>query len=152
VASIVMAFRGMGPKITNGSADLSDFAYSWCNNASVLFLDNPAGVGFSYGARNGTDNKHTDLSARIDSMNFIMQFFADWPELKPNPLFIAGWSYGGVFAPNLAYAIHLHNQEQEMLGSINMTLNLKGMIIANGATKWEYTPLIPPVDMLLAYG
>ena len=96
--------------ITDGTELLHYWPHSWCKNASVLFLDNPAGVGFSYGATS-RDISHSDVSSTIDSINFIKQFFADWPERLDNPLFIAGWSYGGVFAPYHAWAIHQHNQE-----------------------------------------
>ena len=57
------------------------------------------------------DMTHNDVSATRDSLSFIKQFYADWPELLKNPLFISGWSYGGVFAPYLTWEIHSYNQE-----------------------------------------
>jgi carboxypeptidase C (cathepsin A) len=38
-------------------------------------------------------------------------FFEDWPEIRGNQLYIAGISYGGIYAPHLAYEIHTFNQE-----------------------------------------
>jgi len=143
VASIIMAFIGQFPVITHGTQELFLYPYTWNTNASVLFLDNPAGVGFSYG-KTDQDLTHTDEDSARDAFTFFKQWAADWPELRNNSLYIAGWSYGGVFAPYLTYAIHNYNAELQMYGG--QPFNLKGMIIANGGTDWNYTPDPPPVD------
>ena len=39
-------------------------------------------------------------------MAFDSLFFEAWPEMKSRPVFIAGHSYGGVYAPYLAWQIH----------------------------------------------
>jgi carboxypeptidase C (cathepsin A) len=61
-SSIINIFFGLGPVYSDrGSGELQDWAYSWCNNASVMFIDNPAGVGYSYAGRK-VDWHHSDNS------------------------------------------------------------------------------------------
>ena len=52
----------------------------------------------------------------------MKKFYEYWPELKRNPLYVAGISYGGIYAPRLAYAIHTELKD----------INLRGIINANG--------------------
>jgi len=113
-ASIIMAFIGMGPFITQGTQELYPYPYSWNTNASVLYLDNTAGVGFSYG-QTDRDLTHSDEDAARDAFSFFKQWSEDWPELRNNPLYIAGWSYGGIYAPSLALKIHSYNSELLMV-------------------------------------
>ena len=84
-------------------------------------------------------------------MSFIKQFYADWPELLSNPLFIAGGSYGGIYAPNLAWAIHSHNQELNLTNATHespkLPFNLKGFIVCNGATDWRKDPHVSAMDL-----
>jgi carboxypeptidase C (cathepsin A) len=82
--------------------------FTWTTNASLLFLDNPAGVGFSF-AGTPQDLHNNDLSTSKDNFFFMEQFYQDWPELLSNPLYIGGNSYGGIYAPFLAYQLHSHN-------------------------------------------
>ena len=80
----------------------------------------------------------------------MLTFYQYAPKLTSNPLYIYGISYGGVFAPTLAYAIHLHNQEVAM----NLTqphINLKGFIIANGATDYDTDPYISTWEIANAF-
>jgi cathepsin A (carboxypeptidase C) len=48
-ASIFLNFVGMGPYVTyDGSSNLSPWPFSWNRRANLLFIDNPAGVGYSF--------------------------------------------------------------------------------------------------------
>lgn len=94
-------FFGLGPF----SMDHQVNAHSLTNESSVLYIDNPAGTGYSYAGRD-IDYYQTDLQASIDAMTFIKLFFEHWPDMKQRPVFIAGHSYGGVYAPYLAWQIH----------------------------------------------
>lgn len=73
-ASITLAFRGLGTlmsgKTEEGLFNLTPFNNSWCSNASLIFLDNPAGVGFSYAERK-IDDFHNDLSFEKDGLAFM---------------------------------------------------------------------------------
>lgn len=66
--------------------------FSWTEAAHVLWLDQPAGVGFSYGAE--TDTGEEMVSE--DAYYFLQAFFQTHPEYVNSPLYIIGESYAGV--------------------------------------------------------
>ena len=66
--------------------------HSWTEAAHVLWLDQPAGVGFSYGSE--TDSGEAMVSE--DAYYFFQAFFQTHPEYAKSPLYIFGESYAGV--------------------------------------------------------
>jgi len=50
--------------------------FSWNNNANVLWLDQPAGVGFSY----GTENDDNEEMIAEDAYYFVQSFLQSHPE------------------------------------------------------------------------
>jgi carboxypeptidase C (cathepsin A) len=65
--------------------------HSWTEAAHVLWLDQPAGVGFSYG---DADDSNEQMVAE-DAYWFLQAFFKTYPEYHANPLYIIGESYAG---------------------------------------------------------
>lgn len=110
-----------------GALHTVDNPYSWTSNATVLWIDQPTGVGFSYG--DAGDYDHDELGVRQDVYTFLIEFFTAHPEYASLPLYIFGESYGGHYAPNVAYAILKGNEK-----SIGLKLNLQGMAVGNGLT------------------
>jgi len=82
--------------------------FSWSSRANVLYIESPAHVGFSIGGAN--DWNFTDMTQSIDLFASVQYFFTQFPEFLPNPLWITGESYAGVYGPYLAWQIHLSNQ------------------------------------------
>jgi cathepsin A (carboxypeptidase C) len=75
----------------------NDFA--WNNNASVLFLDQPAGVGLSSRAK-GSPVPAFDYGGAQDFQTFLNIFFQDvFPDRARLPIHIAAESYGGHYGP-----------------------------------------------------
>lgn len=74
-----------GPcRITNDSMSVTLNPYSWNNEANVLYIDQPIGVGFSYG-----DLKvGTSEAAAADVWSFLQIFLADkrFSHLQKNKL------------------------------------------------------------------
>ena len=69
-----------------------------CNTlADVLYLESPVGVGYSYSTENRTLN-HTDDTTTRMNLIALQDFFRKFPQFKGNPFYIAGESYGGVYA------------------------------------------------------
>jgi hypothetical protein len=67
--------------------------HSWTESAHVLWLDQPANVGYSY----GQDNDTNEEMISEDAYYFLQAFFQseEGEKYKDAPLFIVGESYGG---------------------------------------------------------
>lgn len=57
----------------------------------MLFIEAPAGVGFSY-ADFPSGLVHNDTSTAQDNLNALIYFFANFPEYAQNELYISGES------------------------------------------------------------
>ena len=101
--------------------------YSWSTNATMIWLDQPAGVGFSYGLENDKD----EAGAALDAYDFLQAFFKAHASLQKNEFFIVGESYGGHYTPALSYAVSQGNLHPAP-GAIK--INLKGFGVGNGLT------------------
>ena len=76
--------------------------YSWNNNASVIFLDQPINVGYSY----GDDSVSDTVAASKDVYALLVLFFKQFPEYKHLDFHIAGESYAGHYIPVFASGRH----------------------------------------------
>ncbi|CAL9083454.1 unnamed protein product [Musa textilis] len=102
----------------------------------MIFLDSPAGSGFSFsrhaegydaGDRSTVQTcSYLSLKACVLPLIFFSQWFIDHPKFLSNPLYIAGDSYAGKIVPIVT---------QEVLNGIEAgkqpPLNLQGYIIGN---------------------
>jgi cathepsin A (carboxypeptidase C) len=106
--------------------------YSWTESAHVLWLDQPADVGYSYGQGNDTNEEMISE----DAYYFLQAFLQSdaGRKYKDAPLFIVGESYGGHYAPAIAHRIWRGNKD---LKDGLAALNLKGLAVGNGLTDPE---------------
>ncbi|CAI8608252.1 unnamed protein product [Vicia faba] len=102
--------------------------YSWTKVSSIIYLDSPAGVGFSY-SNNETDYVTGDIKTASDSHAFLLKWFELYPKFLSNPFFIAGESYAGVYVPTLAYEVM-----KGIDADVKPKLNFKGYMVGNGVT------------------
>jgi carboxypeptidase C (cathepsin A) len=113
-------------------------------------IDNSAGVGFSY-AKRKNDLSVNDHSNAKDMLNFMIQFYSDFPEYKMNHLHLFGVSYGGVYAPLLGWYIHNYNLEKNLTGESSLIIPFKGLIVANAVTDYRIDPHIHTMETLNAF-
>ncbi|CAN6575285.1 unnamed protein product [Malus baccata var. baccata] len=113
--------------------------YSWSKVSNIIYLDSPAGVGFSY-SQNQTKYITGDIQTALDTHAFLLQWFQQFPEFQPNPLYISGESYAGVYVPTLASQI-----AKGINKGTKPTLNLKGYLVGNGVTdrRFDANALVP---------
>jgi len=99
--------------------------YSWNNNANMMWVDQPAGVGYSY----GTQNDHNQTMVAEDLYDFLQSFFVSHPEYQANDFYVFGESYGGHYVPAITNRVYEGNKNNE-----GVHINLKGLGIGNGLT------------------
>lgn len=75
------------------SAALHVITHHHALQANVLWIDQPTGVGFSYGDKGDYD--HDEAGIRDDMYHFLLEFFAAHPEYAKLPFYVFGESYGG---------------------------------------------------------
>jgi serine carboxypeptidase-like clade 2 len=88
--------------------------------ANVIFLESPAGVGFSV-SRDPDDFKtvHDGRTAE-DTYTFLLNWLERFPEYKGRDFFVAGESYGGHYVPQVATVITLRNNHLPVQPIINL--------------------------------
>lgn len=103
--------------------------YSWNKMANLLFLESPAGVGFSYS--NTSSDLYTvgDQRTAEDAYVFLQLWFERFPQYKHRDFYIAGESYAGHYVPQLSQIIYEKNK-----GVQNPVINFKGFMVGNAVT------------------
>ncbi|XP_058092992.1 serine carboxypeptidase-like 45 [Magnolia sinica] len=119
----VGAFSENGPFRPSGEILVRN-EHSWNKEANMLYLETPAGVGFSYSTDTsyyvGVDDKKT---AR-DNLVFLQRWFVKFPQYKSRDLIITGESYAGHYVPQLAQLMIEFNKKEKLF-------NLKGIALGN---------------------
>lgn len=126
-SSLFGAFTENGPiRILNGTPSL--FQHSWSILGHMLFIDQPLNVGFSYsGNRTGTKQVSTANEAASHLINFLYNFYREWPKLADCPLYITGESFAGHYIPPFARSIVLNETFKAAT-----KVNLRGIAIGDG--------------------
>jgi len=83
--------------------------WSWNKEANVLYIESPAGVGYSYCDNYRLCNQDSDASSSLDNLDAMISFYEKFPEYLPNDLYLTGESYAGVYVPYLAFRIDQYN-------------------------------------------
>ncbi|CAH8619892.1 unnamed protein product [Heterobilharzia americana] len=110
-----------GPFTLVEGPKLIENPYSWNKFANVLYLEAPAGVGFSYTV-NGSWESSDDSTAE-NNFYALLNFLKKFPEYEKRDFFITGESYGGVYVPTLALRVLTSEK-----------FNLKAIAVGNGMT------------------
>ncbi len=84
----------------DGKLELNE--YAWNKLGSMVYIEQPVGVGFS--VANGV-LKYNDAQAAADNLAFVKGFFELFSQYRQNKFYITSESYGGHYMPTLAQAI-----------------------------------------------
>jgi len=105
---------------------LSSNPYSWNTNANLLYVDQPAGTGFSF-VENSNGYVTDEAPVAADFYTFLQNFFAKYPQYASLPFFITGESYGGHYVPAISAFVQYQNKNTNY-----PKINLKGLAVGNG--------------------
>ncbi|KAH7525174.1 hypothetical protein FEM48_Zijuj06G0197000 [Ziziphus jujuba var. spinosa] len=126
------AFTELGPFYPKGDGrGLRRNSMSWNRASNLLFVESPAGVGWSY-SNTSSDYNTGDASTAKDMRMFMMKWYEKFPTYKSRALFLTGESYAGHYIPQLAIALLDHNEH-----SSDFKFNLKGVAIGNPLLKLD---------------
>jgi serine carboxypeptidase-like clade I len=136
-SSILGLVQELGPYLINATGNgFMDNPYAWTKFASVVVLESPVGVGYSYCAAQ-VKKKHgychnTDKFTASASRAALVDFFIHkFPEFRTVDFFITGESYAGIYIPTLADEILRYNAQQSR---DNIVIPLKGIAVGDPCT------------------
>ncbi|TMS32976.1 hypothetical protein L596_000761 [Steinernema carpocapsae] len=113
----------MGPYVANKDGKtLRKNEFAWNKLANVIYIEAPAGVGFSYASDGNTATNDDQTS--LENYEAVKLFYQEFPQFRNHSTFIMGESYGGVYVPTLTARI--------VEGQKEFPINLKGMALGNG--------------------
>nr|XP_014349153.1 PREDICTED: lysosomal protective protein-like isoform X2 [Latimeria chalumnae] len=110
--------------VNDDGATLYINEFSWNKIANVLYLEAPAGVGYSY----SVDKNYQTDDDKVAENNYLalQSFFVKFPNFTQNDFYVFGESYGGIYTPTLSLKI--------ATGAAK--INFKGFAIGNGLTSY----------------
>jgi len=120
-SSMTGLFLELGPSFIDETVNPVFNPSSWNSNSSVIFLDQPVNVGYSY----SESSTKTTAAAAEDVYAFLTLFFEKFPKYSKQDFHIAGESYAGHYIPSFAAKILEHEDRN---------INLKSVLIGNGLT------------------
>lgn len=101
------ALMEAGPLRVNENQQVVYNTGSWHKKGDIVFVDQPAGTGFSY-----TDAYDTELyQVKYDFLKFLEKYFEVFPEQRSYEITLAGESYAGQYIPYIAAGILEHNRQ-----------------------------------------
>ncbi|PIA48349.1 hypothetical protein AQUCO_01400747v1, partial [Aquilegia coerulea] len=135
------AMEELGPFRANSDGKtLFKNPYAWNKVANVLFVESPAGVGFSYSNTTRENSNGGDKKTAADNYVFLVNWLERFSEYKDRDFYLAGESYAGHYVPQLAHTILEHNKRAN-----KTIINLKGIMIGNAAIN-DFTDTIGMYD------
>ncbi|KAF8017746.1 hypothetical protein BT93_H2828 [Corymbia citriodora subsp. variegata] len=125
----------LGPlRVDTNGTDLLYNEFAWNQEANLLFVESPVGVGFSYTNTSSDLSMIDDAFVAEDAYSFVVNWLQKFPQFKTRDFFLAGESYAGHYVPQLAELIYDRNKDTAKYTPIN----LKGFIVGNPETNDYY--------------
>jgi carboxypeptidase C (cathepsin A) len=127
-AELAVLFEN-GPWNVNDKMQLTPNPYSWNTGANVLYVDSPAGTGYSY-LTNPNDYVTNEFEMADNLYTVLQAFLSMHPEYQTLPFFVFGESYAGHYVPAIAERILKGNSRKS-----GININFKGLAIGNGMSQ-----------------
>ncbi|EAR93047.2 serine carboxypeptidase family protein (macronuclear) [Tetrahymena thermophila SB210] len=120
-SSLLGLFQELGPFRVTKDITLVSNPYSWNNNASVLFVDQPIGTGFSSLGKSEILKTEEEISQHMHKV--LQTFLQTYPQYVNRDFYIAGESYAGQYIPAIGSYI---------VKTGDLQIKFRGVAIGNG--------------------
>ncbi|ETV92237.1 hypothetical protein H310_13469 [Aphanomyces invadans] len=118
-------FTELGPFVVQSDLTVKRNKYAWNRHANMVFLEAPAGVGFSRPLLHAAD--YNDNTTAANTHEFLRVFFDTYSTYQGRPFYIAGESYAGRYIPFLV---------TKLLTTPLPHVNLRGFLVGNPSTNY----------------
>lgn len=119
----------IGPWRVDGHGGLQRVEGGWEEYTTMVYIDQPAGTGFSYTSSNKYLHELPEASRQM--VQFLKNFYAVFPEYKQMDTYFGGESFAGQYIPYFADAVF----------NSDLNLPLRGIAIGNGwIDSWTQYP------------
>ncbi|XP_065872461.1 serine carboxypeptidase-like 18 [Euphorbia lathyris] len=116
---------------TGGLPSLKYNPFSWTKVASIIYIDQPVGSGFSYATTTDAANS-SDILAPIQAYNFLRKWLVNHPKYLGNQIYIGGDSYSGLIVPQLVQHVL-----QGIESGLKPHIDLQGYVLGNPVTDYQ---------------
>ena len=139
-SSMIGMLQENGPCLVNKDGDGTRYnQHGWSKHANLLYIDSPAGVGFSY-LDKGVPLPGDSFTTAEDLHHFLQIFVGTiFPDLSERDFHITGESYGGHYCPALGARI----VSQNALYPNRQQVNLRSIFVGNA--------YVSPLDTTFGY-
>ncbi|KAJ0837616.1 putative sinapoylglucose--sinapoylglucose O-sinapoyltransferase [Helianthus annuus] len=132
-SAVITFFYQIGPLSFNfenapENITLTTNPNSWTKMANVIFVDMPAGAGFSYATTKEASISSDSIVVK-QANDFLRKFLIDHPRFLKNPLYITGISYMGIVTPIITLEVYNANERGDQ-----PALNIQGYILCSPLT------------------
>ncbi|CAK0843312.1 unnamed protein product, partial [Prorocentrum cordatum] len=128
-SSQLALFAENGPcKVSKDGKRTTANPYSWHSKANVMWVDQPAGVGFSTSI--GT---HDEDGVANNMYTFLQNFYKQFPRYMGNQFYLFGESYAGHYVPAISHRVWRGNKAGE-----GVKIPLAGLV---GSWPWPHREL-----------
>ena len=119
-SSMMGLFLENGPYFIDDAGSLHARNASWNNKFDVLYVDQPAGTGFSTAQQGAYAQNQEDVAEAFSA--FLANFYRAYPDSRTKQLWLTGESYAGKYLPAIAARFVTHG------------IPVAGVAIGNGLT------------------
>eukprot|EP01065_Artemidia_motanka_P038237 TRINITY_DN47094_c0_g1_i1.p1 TRINITY_DN47094_c0_g1~~TRINITY_DN47094_c0_g1_i1.p1 ORF type:complete len:458 (+),score=166.15 TRINITY_DN47094_c0_g1_i1:59-1375(+) len=108
-SSMVGLFQEHGPLQLSEESQVVPREVSWANDFHVMYVDNPAGTGYSFtNDTRGYATKQSDVAKGM--VAFLGGFYSLYPAMRKLDLILCGESMAGKYVPSVTHGILEHNK------------------------------------------
>ncbi|KAK9276477.1 hypothetical protein L1049_006011 [Liquidambar formosana] len=99
----------------------------WLNGESnMLYVETPVGVGFSYSNTSSDYINWNDTQTAQENLQFIVNWFQEFPKYRDLDLYLTGESYAGHYIPQLGALLLDYNKQPNV-----KPINLRAIALGN---------------------
>jgi carboxypeptidase C (cathepsin A) len=125
--------------LEDGATNFTKNDYSWNKEATMIYIEAPAGVGYSLCGDANECKVWNDQNSADDNLSGLLALLTTkFPELQGNDLYISGESYAGIYVPRLVERLDWYINNCTTNKSCAFIPNLKGFMVGNGVTDYKF--------------